>query len=62
MSEETKKDEGIAGTTGQEPSASPVPDSKLDEVVGGKTTQRIQHGDFQITRFVDQSSPKLYES
>ena len=52
MSEETKKDEGIAGTSGQEPSASPVPDSKLDEVVGGKT-QRTQHQDFQFVKYVD---------
>jgi len=60
MSEEIKKDQGIAGTTGQEPSASPVPDSKLDEVVGGKV-QRIQTQDPHFLKYRDQTSSQLYE-
>ena len=57
MSEEAKKDEGIAGTTEQESSASAVPDSKLDGVVAG----RANHKDFAIVKLEDKSSPKLYE-
>jgi type VI protein secretion system component Hcp len=52
MNEETKKDEGNVDTTRQETSASAVPDSKLDGVVGG----------LPIVKYIDKSSPKLHES
>ncbi|MGA8308576.1 MAG: hypothetical protein WB755_00985 [Terriglobales bacterium] len=57
MGEETKKDEGIVETTGQESSASAVPDSKLDGVAGGK----VDLQPFNITRKIDKNSAKLYE-
>ena len=54
MNEETKKkDEGNVDTTRQETSASAVPDSKLDGVVGG----RVPVQDIPIVKYIDKSSP-----
>jgi type VI secretion system secreted protein Hcp len=38
------------------------PVSSTKSSSGGATSGRTQHGDFQITKFVDKSSPKLYDA
>ena len=38
------------------------PTSSTRSSAGGATTGRAQHGDFEITKHVDKSSPKLYEA
>ncbi len=38
------------------------PVSSTKSSAGGATSGRTQHGDFQIKKFVDKSSPKLYEA
>jgi type VI secretion system secreted protein Hcp len=38
------------------------PVSSTKSTAGGASTGRAQHGDFSITKFVDLSSPKLYEA
>jgi len=38
------------------------PVSSTKSSAGGAATGRSQHGDFAITKFVDKSSPKLYEA
>jgi len=53
--EKTKKDEGNVGTTRQETSASALPDSNLEGVVGG-----APHSEISITKQTDASSAKQY--
>jgi len=36
--------------------------SNTRSTAGGAATGRTQHGDFEITKYVDKSSPKLYEA
>lgn len=38
------------------------PTSSTKGSAGGATTGRAVHGDFKITKFIDKSSPKLYDS
>ena len=38
------------------------PVSSTKSSAGGASSGRSQHGDFQITKYVDKASPKLYES
>ena len=38
------------------------PVSSTKSSAGGAASGRAQHGDFAITKFVDKSSPKLYEA
>lgn len=75
MSDEIKKDEQ-APEVKTEPSGESLPEKELsaedlNNVTGGNIVQNIvsgalagdkgAHGDFQITKFVDLASPKLYE-